>query len=96
MIARFGCIENIYTRLYASLLCARPLAVKKYAVLKSINYRLIIHALNGRENKISQADSQEILFSLLTKEIHLTYIKAVALFTIFGRMPASRQMHRNE
>ena len=96
MIAHFGCIENIYIRLYGSLLCAHPLAVKKYAVLKSINYRLIIHALKGIGSKISQADSQEILFSLITKEMPLTYIKAVALFTIFGRIPASRQMHRNE
>ena len=96
MIVRFGCIENIYIRLYASLLCAHPLAVKKFAVLKSINYRLIIHVLKGIENKISQADSQEILFSLLTKEIHLTYIKEVALFTIFGSMPASRQINQNE
>ena len=99
MIASFGCIENIYIRLYASLLsfaCVHSL-LKKFAVLKSINYRLIIiHALKGIENKISQADSQEILFSLLTKEIDLTYIKEVALFSIFGSMPASRQMHRNE
>lgn len=45
---------------------------------------------------INQADSRESLFHLLTKEKYLTYIKEVALFTIFGSMPACRQTHRNE
>ena len=43
-----------------------------------------------------QADSRESLFHLLTKEKYLTNIKEVALFTIFGSMPACRQTHRNE
>ena len=68
---------------------------------------VVITAKSKSENSLSfrapivlfdpnQADSRESLFHLLTKEKYLTYIKEVALFTIFGSMPACRQTHRNE
>ena len=46
---------------------------------------------------VSKSDNAIVVnFHLLTKEKYLTYIKEVALFTIFGSMPACRQTHRNE